>query len=207
MKRIFRVLCGCLPIVFCLFQFGCRSSAPELEDVYDRLVEKIEAAVDVNTVAFGVGLPVYERGSDEDRLVHRYYGVSDDSSEFVMPYARYMTCDDIEQAIRSVYSTSYADSLCTSLLTGYAFTEGGVVVPARYLEDSGNLRQSNRVSPTVTGTRIFDYDSMEIQPDSLRDYLHVTIRSRTDTAGSEWKTTNLYFVLQNGEWFLNGPSC
>lgn len=207
MKRVLPILCICLLTVSLTPLFGCRSSAPALEEVYDQLVEKIEAAVDVNTVAFGVGLPVFARDSAEEALIHRYYGVTDDSSEFVMSNARYTTCDEIEAAIRSVYSTAYADSLCSSLLTGLAFTEGGVVSPARYREENGSLRQSNRITPTVSGTRIFDYASMEIQSDSYRDYLHVTIRSRMDSPGSEWKTSNLYFVIQDGAWYLNGPSC
>lgn len=209
MKKWILILCVCLLLAGVAVPLaGCRSAAPAREEVFDLLVARIEQAVDVNTVVFGVGLPVFAREGAEEQLIHRYYGSGDDSSDYVMtPYARFAGCAEIEAAIRSVYSTAYADSLCTSLLTGFTLTASGAVMPARYLEQDGSLRQSNRVEPTVTGTRLYEYDSLEILPDSRADYLHVSIRSRTDSPSSVWKSTSLYFVLQNGEWFLNGPSC
>ena len=209
MKKWILILCVCLLLAGVAVPLaGCRSAAPTREEVFDLLVARIEQAVDVNTVVFGVGLPVFAREGAEEQLIHRYYGSGDDSSDYVMtPYARFAGCAEIEAAIRSVYSTAYADSLCTSLLTGFTLTASGAVMPARYLEKDGSLRQSNRVEPTVTGTRLYEYDSLEILPDSRADYLHVSIRSRSDSPSSVWKSTSLYFVLQNGEWFLNGPSC
>lgn len=209
MKKWIMMLCVCLLLAGVAVPLaGCRSAAPAREEVFDLLVARIEQAVDVNTVVFGVGLPVFAREGAEEQLIHRYYGSGDDSSDYVMtPYARFAGCAEIEAAIRSVYSTAYADSLCTSLLTGFTLTASGAVMPARYLERDGSLRQSNRVEPTVTGTRLYEYDSLEILPDSRADYLHVSIRSRSDSPSSAWKSTSLYFVLQNGEWFLNGPSC
>lgn len=209
MKKWILILCVCLLLAGVAVPLaGCRSAAPAREEVFDLLVARIEQAVDVNTVVFGVGLPVFAREGAEEQLIHRYYGSGDDSSDYVMtPYARFAGCAEIEAAIRSVYSTAYADSLCASLLTGFTLTASGAVMPARYLEKDGSLRQSNRIEPTVTGTRLYEYDSLEILPDSRADYLHVSIRSRSDSPSSVWKSTSLYFVLQNGEWFLNGPSC
>ena len=188
MKKWIMILCVCLLLAGVAVPLaGCRSAAPAREEVFDLLVARIEQAVDVNTVVFGVGLPVFAREGAEEQLIHRYYGSGDDSSDYVMtPYARFAGCAEIEAAIRSA---------------------SGAVMPARYLEQDGSLRQSNRVEPTVTGTRLYEYDSLEILPDSRADYLHVSIRSRSDSPSSVWKSTSLYFVLQNGEWFLNGPSC
>ncbi len=209
MKKRIGILCVCLALALtAVFLSGCRSAVPARDEVFDLLVEKIEMAADVNTVVFGAGLPVFAREGAEEELIHRYYGTGDDSSDYVMTaYARYVSCEEIEAAVREVYSESYADSICSSLLTGFSLTEGGVVLPARYQDGDGSLMQSNQVGPTVAGTRFFDYDTMEIQSDSRADYLHVTVRSRADAAGSEWTESSLYFVLQDGEWYLNGPSC
>ncbi|MCI5887831.1 MAG: hypothetical protein MRZ53_08600, partial [Oscillospiraceae bacterium] len=173
MKKWILILCVCLLLAGVAVPLaGCRSAAPAREEVFDLLVARIEQAVDINTVVFGVGLPVFAREGAEEQLIHRYYGSGDDSSDYVMtPYARFAGCAEIEAAIRSVYSTAYADSLCTSLLTGFTLTASGAVMPARYLEQDGSLRQSNRVEPTVTGTRLYEYDSLEILPDSRADYL------------------------------------
>ncbi len=208
MKKLVVFLCVFLLAGTVIPLAGCRSAAPAREAVFDELVERLEQAVDVNTVVFGAGLPVFARDGAEEALIHRYYGAGDTSLDYVMDtYARYISCAEIEAAIRAVYSTAYADSICSSLLTGFSLTESGVVMPARYLEQDGSLRQSNAVGATVSGTRIFDYDSMEILSDSSSSYLHVSIRSRSDVSGSAWKDSDLYFVLQNGVWMLNGPSC
>lgn len=188
---------------------GCgRSEPPLLEDVYDRIVEVVEASHEVNVLLFGAGLPVYPRGDAEDELLHRYYGVTDNGTEFVTHYAKYATLSEMQAAIAAVYSEEYRASLEESLFTGYADSEYAYILPARYSEGEHSLCQSIHVDPLVTGVRLYDYAAMEIlEKDSTANRIRVAIPSYTDSTAGEWKTVYLSFVYENGNWFLDSPSC
>ncbi len=184
-----------------------RGSAPKLETVYDRLVEVIEASHEANVLLFGVGLPVYSRGDAEDELLHRYYGVADNGREYVTPYAKYATMEEMKTVISKVYCTSYRESLFSSLFTGYADSGLSIVMPARYSEDERAIYQNVHVDPLVIGTRVYDYASMKLTKESYDTYLYVEIRSYPENKPNEWTTTHLTFVFEDGNWYLNGPSC
>ena len=184
-----------------------RGPAPELDTVYDRLVEVIEASHEVNVLLFGVGLPTYPRGDAEDELLHRYFGVPDNGREFVTPYAKYLFIADMKAAISAVYSKAYSESLFESLFTGFADSGISGNLPARYNEDEIALYQNTYVKPLVSGVRVYDYASMEILPESYDTYIRVSIRSYTDENPDEWVTTRLSFVYEDGDWYLNSPSC
>ena len=184
-----------------------RGPAPELDTVYDRLVEVIEASHEVNVLLFGVGLPTYPRGDAEDELLHRYYNVPDNGREFVTPYAKYLFIEDMKTAISAVYGKEYRTSLFESLFTGFADSGISGNLPARYNEDEIALYQNTYVKPLVSGVRVYDYASMEILPESYDTYIRVSIRSYTDDKPGEWVTTRLSFVYEDGDWYLNSPSC
>ncbi len=181
--------------------------APELEDVYDRVVEVVEASHEVNVLLFGAGLPVYPRGDAEDTLVHRYYGVTDNGQEFVKPYAKFATTVAMKTAIEQVYSVEYREALYENLFTGYADAELGVTVPARYAEDDKALYQSVHIDPLVVGTRVYDYAGMTIDKGSNGKYIRVSIPSYSEQYPDEWTTVHLTFVYENGNWYLDSPSC
>ena len=154
MKRIAVILMVLLIVGTTACCAASRDPAPELDTVYDRLVQVIEASHEVNVLLFGAGLPVYPRGDAEDELVHRYYGVVDNGQEFVTPYAKYNSIADMQAAIAAVYSTEYRESLYESLFTGYAADEMSVVMPARFSEDERFLYMSKYVDPLVDGVRV-----------------------------------------------------
>jgi hypothetical protein len=210
MRRILTVLLALSllgGIVLGLGSCSASESAPEIDEVYDRLVQVIEASHDVNVLLFGAGLPVYPRGDAEDELVHRYYGVDDNGQEYVTPYAKYGSIAEMQTAIAAVYSTEYRESLYESLFTGYAADEMSVVMPARFSEDERFLYMSQYVSPLVEGVRVYDYASMQIVEYSHASRLRVSIRSYTEDRPEEWKTVYLSFVYENGDWYLDSPSC
>ena len=210
MKRIGRVFLILLILVTVIMSSCCdasREPAPEMDEVYDRLVQVIEASHEVNVLLFGAGLPVYPRGDAEDLLVHRYYGVTDNGQQFVTPYAKYGSIAEMQTAIAAVYSTEYRESLYESLFTGYAADEMSVVMPARFSEDEKFLYMSQYVSPLVEGVRVYDYASMQIVEYSHASRLRVSIRSYTEDRPEEWKTVYLSFVYENGDWYLDSPSC
>jgi hypothetical protein len=194
-------------VVAGLASCSAAAPAPELEEVYDRIVELVEASHEVNVLLFGAGLPVYPRGDAEDALVHRYYGMSDESIEYVTPYAKYGSIAEMQTAIAAVYSTEYRESLYESLFTGYAAGEMSVIMPARFSEDDRFLYMSRYVDPLVSGVRVYDYARMEITEYSHASRLRVAIPSYTEDRPDEWKTVYLSFVYENGDWYLDSPSC
>ena len=210
MKRIGRIFLILLILLTVIMSSCCdagREPAPEMDEVYDRLVQVIEASHEVNVLLFGAGLPVYPRGDAEDLLVHRYYGVTDNGQQFVTPYAKYGSIAEMQTAIAAVYSTEYRESLYESLFTGYAADEMSVVMPARFSEDEKFLYMSQYVSPLVEGVRVYDYASMQIVDYSHASRLRVSIRSYTEERPEEWKRVYLSFVYENGDWYLDSPSC
>ena len=180
---------------------------PELDTVYDRIVQVVEASHEVNVLLFGAGLPVYPRGDAEDELVHRYYGVNDDGREYVTPYAKFISIADMERAISAVYSIEYRESLFETLFTGYADSGMSVAMPARFQEDEKALYQSRYVDSLVEGIRVYDYASMEIVKGSNATRIRVSIPSYTDRKPDEWVNVTLAFVYENGDWYLDSPSC
>ena len=210
MKRIGRIFLILLILLTVIMSSCCdagREPAPEMDEVYDRLVQVIEASHEVNVLLFGAGLPVYPRGDAEDLLVHRYYGVTDNGQQFVTPYAKYGSIAEMQTAIAAVYSTEYRESLYESLFTGYAADEMSVVMPARFSEDEKFLYMSQYVSPLVEGVRVYDYASMQIVEYSHASRLRVSINSYTEDRPEEWKRVYLSFVFENGDWYLDSPSC
>ena len=210
MKRILTLLLAALMLAGSVMGLpSCSASepAPDIDQVYDRLVQVIEASHEVNVLLFGAGLPVYPRGDAEDELVHRYYGVADNGQQFVTPYAKYASIAEMQAAIAAVYSTEYRESLYESLFTGFAADEMSVVMPARFSEDERSLYMSKYVDPLVDGVRVYDYASMEIVSYSHSSRLRVSVNSYTEDRPEEWKRVYLSFVYENGDWYLDSPSC
>ena len=210
MKRTLTILLAALMLAGSAVGLAsCSASepAPDIDQVYDRLVQVIEASHEVNVLLFGAGLPVYPRGDAEDELVHRYYGVADNGQQFVTPYAKYASIAEMQAAIAAVYSTEYRESLYESLFTGFAADEMSVVMPARFSEDERFLYMSQYVDPLVDGVRVYDYASMEIVSYSHSSRLRVSINSYTEDDPEEWKRVYLSFVYENGDWYLDSPSC
>ncbi len=210
MKRILTLLLAVLMLagsVMGLASCSASEPAPDIDQVYDRLVQVIEASHEVNVLLFGAGLPVYPRGDAEDELVHRYYGVADNGQQFVTPYAKYASIAEMQAAIAAVYSTEYRESLYESLFTGFAADEMSVIMPARFSEDERFLYMSKYVDPLVDGVRVYDYASMEIVSYSHSSRLRVSVNSYTEDRPEEWKRVYLSFVYENGDWYLDSPSC
>ncbi len=188
---------------------GCsgRGKPPALDDVYDRLVEVIEASHRVNGILFGVGLPTYPREGAEEELLHRYYGMYDTGLEYVTPYAMFISTAEMREAVKEVYSASYRESLFEMVFTGYATSGISAVMPARYTENDKRLFQHTNVDPLVRGVRVYDYAEMKMERGSDATYIRISIPSYTDESPEEWVTSILSFVYEEGNWYLNSPSC
>ena len=211
MRRIvslFLVLLFLGSLVVSASSCGSKGEPPALEEVYDRIVEVVEASHEVNVLLFGAGLPAYPRGDAEDELIHRYYGVADDGRQFVSPYARYRTISEMKTAISAVYSVAYRTSLYETLFTGYVDSGVAATMPARFQEDERALYQSEYVSALVKGVRVYDYAAMEIDVDaSHATRIRVGIPSYSEGSPDVRTTVYLSFVFENGDWYLDSPSC
>ena len=210
MKRILTILLAlCMLAGTVMGITSCsKNTPPPMEEVYDRLVQVIEASHEVNVLLFGAGLPAYPRGDAEDELVHRYFGFGDESRVYVTPYTKYASIEEMKTAIAAVYSTAYRESLYESLFTGYVADEMSVAMPARFSEDDRFLYMSTYVSPLVDGVRVYDYASMEIVSYTASSRrLRVSVRSYSEDYPDVWKTVYLSFVYENGDWYLDSPSC
>ncbi len=206
-KKIFVVCISLVLLVLPLFSCSNYGPAPTVEEVYDRVVEVVEASHEVNVILFGAGLPVYERGDDEDILIHRYYGFADNGQVYVTPYAKYATVEEMKTAIAEVYSTSYCESLIEKNFTGYVDPDIAATIPARYMEDERALYQNTHIKPLVTGTRVYDYASMQITEGSNGKYIRVEMRSYPENHPDQWSIVDLTFVYENENWYLDSPSC
>ncbi len=207
MKKIIPLLFAVLLLALSSVSCSRRGPAPKVEDVYDRIVEVLEASHEVNVLMFGVGLPIYPRGDAEDELIHRYYGVTDNGMEYVTPYAKFATTEEMQRAIAEVYSEDYRESMFQSLFTGYTDAEISVSMPARYNWDERALYQNVHVQPLVTGMRVYDYAKMEILDGSYDTCIRIAIPSYSENTPDEWTTIRLTFVYENGNWYLDSPSC
>ena len=211
MKRIISLLLAILTlggVAVCLPSCASKGEPPALEEVYDRLVEVIEASHEVNVLLFGAGLPVYPRGDAEDELLKRYYGVTDDGRQFVTAYSRYRTVSEMKTAIAAVYSVEYRNSMYETLFTGFADSSVAATMPARFMEDEHALYQSEYVTPLVEGVRVYDYASMEIdEKSSHATRIRISISSYSESHPDTKATVYLSFVLENGDWYLDSPSC
>ena len=58
-------------IIVVLGMSSCSGSAPEIDEVRDRIVYLIEGSKEINILFFGSGLPIYER----DGLIENELGV------------------------------------------------------------------------------------------------------------------------------------
>lgn len=210
MKRILSVCLACFMMVgVCLCFPSCSTKPPHIEEVYDRLVECIEDAHEVNVLLFGEGLPTYDRDSEEEALIRRYYGMADNGLDIVSVYTKYVSLDEIKAKVEKVYSKDYRESLYETLFTGFASDMvAGSILPAKYSQDDKGMYQNVNVKPLVKGVRVYDYAAMEIvASESNATHIKVELPSYSERNPDEWITVDLTFVYEEGNWYLDGPSC
>ncbi len=208
MKRIFAwILTVALVVLPALSLTSC-ARKPRTEDIYDRVVELVENAVELNTVFYGAGLPVYHDDSTYAKLTNMYYDFEHAGSyEMVTPYAKFATVSQIKQAAEKVYSAEYLEKVVyPALFDGYAVQ--GItdiqVSSARYLEDMEWIYQSTESEPLYTGIIVYDYASMEVVAPSNRKACYVTMYAWMEDAGcTEGREIRLRLVWQEDNWYLD----
>ena len=189
-----------------IFQY---TSAPKIEDIYDRMVYLLDSSKEVNALIYGCGLPVWEDDSEYVEFMHIYYGLeSADHYEIVMPNAKYLTIDQMKEAIEKIYSAEYLnDVIYTAIFDGVAIENGAgesVVGVARYYEEENYLWQTKEFRvPPYEGIRIYDYSTMQVHSLGKTDRCTVTVDSWLEDTPDQIETVEILIKLQDGQWYLD----
>ena len=188
-----------------LFQ---HNNAPKIEDVYDRMVYLIEASQEVNALIYGCGVPVWEDDSEYVEFMHVYYGLDPARDyEIVMPNAKYLSVQQMKEAIEEIYTKEYLDEVIyRSIFDGYAIENGAggaVVGVARYYEEGAYLWQSKDFKTYYTGMRVYDYSTMQVRSLGKTDRCVITVNSWLEDTPDQIETVEILIALQDGEWYLD----
>lgn len=211
-KHYKKVIAGALAVVVlavsCVLLFQC-NAAPEIEDIYDRMVYLLESSQDVNALIFGCGLPVWKDDSEYVEFEHIYHNLPTARNyEIVMPNAKYHSVDQIKEAIQEIYSQQYIDDVLNgAIFDGFAVSDsvgGSIVGVARYYEEGMYLWQSKdfRVTP-YEGMRIYDYSTMQVRSLGKTDRCVVTVDSWLEDTPDQVENIEILITLQNGQWYLD----
>ena len=187
----------------------CSMSKPKTEDVYDRVVELIEASYELNTVFLGAGLPVYNTDSEYANITHLYYNFEHTGYEIVTDYAKFKSEEEIKIAAEKVYSKAYLeDILYNNAFVGYAIEDGSggsAIAEARYLDDGEWIYRSTGDKNYLTGgMRIYDYSTMKVISPSNKDACTISITSYLPNDPTNILNDTIRIVKQDdGLWYLD----
>ena len=183
--------------------------APRVDDIYDRVVELVEASYEINTVFLGAGLPVYAADSQYAELNHLYFDAQYDDYEVVTNYTKFISEQDVRDAAEKVYSKDYLEKvLYNNAFIGYAIDDGtgnAAYAAARYLDENGQLYQSVSATNYLTGgMRVYDFSTMKVVAPSNAKVCYISIESYLPSNPAIILRDNLRLVLQeDGQWYLD----
>ena len=186
---------------------GC-SSKPEVEELYDRVVELLEGAEKINYVFYGAGLPVYRQGSEYAENRHLYYDFKYGTDyEYVAESTPFRSFEEIREATRRVYGSKMSEILFTHAFTGYAVSDGlgdAQYSYARYMEDGEWLYQSTSGNYVYyTGMLVYDYTSMRVDDPSNDEACYLLIDCWDPETPEKKETRRIRLVNEDGSWYLD----
>ncbi len=208
-KRVIAIVLAVCLLAVSVGLFSSCSRAPKEEDIYDRVVELIEASYPLNTVFYGAGLPTYAADSEYARITQMYYGFSQtEYYEMITPFSRYLSIDEIKESAEKVYSKEYLENvLYPSVFIGYAIEDGiggSAFSRARYLEEETRFLQSTKKENYLTGVRLYDYSTIRVVAPSNAKACYVEVASWLENMPDLITTVRLRLVLQDdGLWYLD----
>ena len=207
-KIIAGVLAVVILVVSCVLLFQC-NAAPRIEDIYDRMVYLMESSQEVNALIYGCGLPVWEDDSEYVEFMHVYYGLDTARNyEIVMPNAKYLSIEQMKNAIEKIYGKEYIDKVIyPAIFDGIAISDnngGSVIGVARYYEEGNYLWQTKefRVKP-YTGMRVYDYSTMQVRSLGKTDRCVVTVDSWLEDTPDKVENVEILITKQDGQWYLD----
>lgn len=188
--------------------------APDVDDVYDRVVELIESSQELNTVFYGAGIATYSQARANAEFDYRYEGFEyRGSHEILSDYARFTSDQEIRDLAERVYSKNFLETMVyPQAFVGYAVEDGiggAVVTPGRFLDDGTALYVSVKSENWLkNGTRVYDFSTMRVTAPSNQRACYVEIDSYLPETPDLIETARLRLVKQDdGQWYLDSLSC
>ena len=144
---------------------------------------------------------------------YEFYYLATDSADYdyVRTDSKYASVDAINDYVRTVYASSYAESLEQVLFEGVTIAEGAIVQKARYCELSSSrgvlFASLNTYEPLFTERRVYLYDTARIDRSNSNDSsVVVEFSTYLPSNPDKIETASLCFVLDNGTWYLASPT-
>jgi hypothetical protein len=203
-----RLISGILAVIFTLLSVlslaSCsKRTAPELDNVKERLVYLIEESKELNVIFFGVGLPVYRR---DTAIADRKIVYTNDSLggyDRLSENSQYITIDAMKSEAEKIYSKEYIAALYEGAFEGVLTGNTGAYL--RFYDDGKYLYQNSTLYDFTLNERIYDYSTMKIVEPSSADYINVRVESYSLANGIRIEIT-LSFTFENGDWYLDSPT-
>jgi len=185
-KRIAALLL--LSAVCALFFASCKGISEE--EILSVVPQRVNAALALNEIYFGKGLPLDENSGRTDG--YRYVSLD----------AEYSNIEDIMEATEKVFTPGYCEILFEGAFIGYTDDNGNVVYPRYRTDDEGWLMiYEDYISFDMSRTYLFD--TMKTDKISRKSF-KVTIETLFDSKADAPVT--LSFYLHEGEWLLDTPT-
>ena len=190
---------------------GCANRAPKLEEIYDRVVELVEASYELNEIFYGEGLPYYDRELPVYESLYSDYTKLGTVADYhiVSGRAKYHSIEEIKMAAEEVYSASLLESaVYPGVFDGLVVSDAGSgshYAQARYIEDNEDLYilmdEKNDVEPPTP--LVYDYATMQIiRPSNATEVLITMDAWEFDKPDFVFQM-RLSIIKEDGIWLLN----
>lgn len=193
-----------LPLAGC---GGCSSRAPELEEIYDRVVELVEESYRLNTVFYGAGLPVYDKNAP---VYADFYAnntsVYVDEYSVVDPRCGFFSVESLKEAAEAVWSPDLLEKqVYPAAFDGLMAAIGTVTAtaPARFQEDGENLYCLDAAKEEARTALIFNYATMKIVKPSNATRVLLTMDAWEENEPEKTFSFRLTIVNVDGVWLLD----
>lgn len=206
-KRVVGFLLCAVLLLLCLAGCGGCSSAPELDEIYDRVVELVEDSRRLNAIFYGAGLPVYDKNSEIYRALYE-----EDSSSYkqeysiVDPRCGFVSVDSLKEAAEKVWSPELLEKqVYPAAFDGLTASIGSVssIAAARFQEDGGNLYCLDGVADHAPTQLIFDYSTMKIIRPSNATRVILSMDAWEEDKPDAKFSYRLTITLSDGVWLLD----
>ena len=125
--------------------------------------------------------------------------------DYVLFNSKFNSINAIKDFVRTVYADEYADKLDSTLFDGVI--EGSFLSKARYTTNDKGLLSLNTYEPKFEERRVYNFETAQIVRNSSNNKeILVEIETYLPSEPDEKVVAKIYFVLEDGQWFLSTPT-